>query len=115
MSLDLADRLLFVASEESATLQTIDLKTWKVIDRQTVGSDPDVLAFDSAWRRLYVAAENGSVTMFTVRNRKLVLDGQIHMPHAHTVAVDPRTHLVYFPLQDVDGRPTLRIMSSRKP
>ena len=115
MSLDVASRLLFVASEESAALQTVDLRTWKVIGRQAVGEDPDVLAFDPAWCRLYVAAETGPVTVFSERNRKLVLDGQIRMPHAHTVSVDPRTHLVYFPLQDVDGHPLLRIMAARKP
>ena len=32
-------------------------------------------------------------------------------PHAHTVAVDPHTHLVYFPLQSGSaGRPELLIM-----
>ena len=35
--------------------------------------------------------------------------------HAHTVSVDPRTHLAYFPLQDVEGHPLLRIMTARLP
>jgi hypothetical protein len=34
------------------------------------------------------------------------------MPHAHTVAVDPNSHLVYFPLENVDGHPLLRIMEN---
>jgi hypothetical protein len=29
--------------------------------------------------------------------------------------VDPRTHLVYLPLQDVGGRPVLRIMAAQPP
>jgi hypothetical protein len=33
------------------------------------------------------------------------------MPHAHSVAVDPATHLVYFPLENVGGQPVLRIMA----
>ena len=33
------------------------------------------------------------------------------MPHAHTVSVDPLTHLVYFPLQNLNGHPVLRIMT----
>jgi hypothetical protein len=36
------------------------------------------------------------------------------MPHAHTVAVDPKTHLVYFPLENIDGHPILRIMQPVK-
>src|SRR5215831_19431121 len=115
MSLDATSRLLFVASEGSATLQTVDMRTWKVIDRQAVGEDPDVLAFDPAWNRLYVAAETGPVTVFTERDGKLVLEGQVTLPKAHTVSVDPRTHLVYFPLQDVAGHPLLRIMVAREP
>ena len=30
---------------------------------------------------------------------------------AHTVAVDPRTHLVYLALEDVNSKPVLRIMA----
>ena len=112
MSLDVAERLLFVANEGSATLQTVDLRTMTVIDHQPVGEDPDVLAFDPTRKRLYVSAESGVVTVFAERNRKLVREGTVTMPHAHTVSVDPRTHLVYFPLQDVDGRPLLRIMTA---
>jgi len=115
MSLDVARRLLFVANEGNATLQTVDLQTMKVIASEDVGEDPDVLAFDSVWRRLYVAAESGVVTILTERQGNLVLDGRVSIPHAHTVSVDPRTHLVYFPLQSVGGRPFLRIMTARRP
>jgi len=115
MSLDARNRLLFVANEGNATLQTIDMRTWWVVDRQPVGQGPDVLAFDPGWQRLYVAAEAGPVTVFTERDGKLVLEGQVTMPHAHTVSVDPRTHLAYFPLENVAGHPLLRIMAVRKP
>jgi len=37
------------------------------------------------------------------------------MPHAHTVFVDPETHLVYFPLENVNGHPVLRIMEVASP
>ena len=115
MALDAARRLLFVANEGNATLQTVDLKTMKVIAKQEVGEDPDVLAFDTVWQRLYVAAESGVVTILTEREGKLVPDGRISLPHAHTVSVDPRTHFVYFPLQSVGGHPLLRIMTARRP
>jgi hypothetical protein len=32
-------------------------------------------------------------------------------PHAHSIASDPATHLLYVPLEDVSGRPTLRILA----
>jgi hypothetical protein len=31
-------------------------------------------------------------------------------PNAHTVAVDPATHRVYFPLENLGGRAVLRVM-----
>jgi len=115
MSVDASGRLLFVANEGSATLLVVDLRTMRVISRLPVGEDPDVLAFDPSWHRLYVAAETGEVTVFTERAGRLAPEGRITMPHAHTVSVDPRTHLVYLPLQNVDGRPLLRIMAPRRP
>lgn len=106
---------MFVANETNARLLMVDLKTMRVIDTDQVGDAPDAVAFDPGWRRLYVASETGVVSVFTETTTGLVHDGDIAVPHAHTIAVDPRTHLVYLPLQDVDGRPVLRIMSSDPP
>jgi DNA-binding beta-propeller fold protein YncE len=115
MSVDAGGRLLFVANEGNATLLVVDLKTMRVIGHLAVGEDPDVLAFDPLWGRLYVAAESGEVTVFAVRDGHLAREGRFTMPDAHTVSVDPRTHLVYFPLKDVEGHPLLRIMTARHP
>jgi DNA-binding beta-propeller fold protein YncE len=115
MALDPGRRLLFVANEGNATLLTVDLLSMKVVDRHGVGEDPDVVAFDPSWGRLYVAAESGVVSAFTARDGGVAHDGDVVIPHAHTVSVDPRTHLVYLPLQDVGGRPALRIMAARQP
>jgi sugar lactone lactonase YvrE len=115
MAVDAQGRLLFVANEYNATLLVVDLNTMRVTLHASVGEEPDVLAFDPGWRRLYVAAESGDVAVFSARGDTLVAEGRINMPHAHAVTVDPRTHLVYFPLQDVDGHPLLRIMAARRP
>jgi YVTN family beta-propeller protein len=114
LSVDAKGRLLFVANEDNATLLVVDLNTMRVTRRVPVGEEPDVLAFDPGWRRLYVASESGEVAVFTARGDSLEVEGRITMPHAHTVSVDPRTHLVYFPLQELDGRPLLRIMAARR-
>jgi hypothetical protein len=57
------------------------------------------------------AAESGTVTVFRENGKTLASEGAFSMPHAHTVCVDPETHLVYFPLQNIDGHPALRIMA----
>jgi DNA-binding beta-propeller fold protein YncE len=75
-----------------------------------VGSGPDVLAFDPALGRLYVAAESGVVAVFEERSRSLVALGWYRAPGAHSVAVDPLTHRVYLPLANVQGHPLLRVL-----
>lgn len=108
--LDVGARLAFVAGEDNNKLAVVDLTNMQVLATYPVGKDPDVLAFDPGLKRLYVSAESGTVTVFRENGKGLVTEGAFSMPHAHTVCVDPETHLVYFPLQSIDGHPVLRIM-----
>jgi len=117
--LDPARRLAFVAGTANATLSVVDLDSMRLTHTYRVARSPDVLAFDPGWRRVYVSSESGGVTVLrevdTPNGIMLRHEGDLTMPHAHTVAVDPRTHLVYFPLQEVNGRPVLRIMIGQPP
>jgi DNA-binding beta-propeller fold protein YncE len=114
-TLDEPGRLAFVTGEGNAKLQVVDLRTMKVLSSHSVGDDPDVLAWDPEWRRLYVASESGVVRVFEAVESELRSLGEVRIPHAHTVAVDPRTHRVYLPLENLNGRPVLRIMIPREP
>ncbi len=103
-------RLAFVACEENAKLAVFDLEAKKMTAIHSVGADPDVLAVDKGFGRLYVSAESGIITIFDERGRNLEKVGEGFLaPNAHSVAVDSRTHRVYFPLQNVGGKPVLRI------
>jgi DNA-binding beta-propeller fold protein YncE len=115
LSLDAVRRLLFVANEGDATLLAVDLRTMRVIQRQPVGRSPDVLAFDPGSRRLYVAAESGTVTVLEERGDTLARVASLAMPGAHSVSVSPSTHSVFFPLQGVGGQAVLRIIASTSP
>lgn len=110
VSLDVRQRLAFVAGQENGTLAVFDLTGKKVLATHRVGDSPDVLAFDADLGRLYVSSESGTLSVFKQRGKELVLEGEMSIPHAHTVCVDPTTHLVYLPLENIDGRPILRIM-----
>jgi DNA-binding beta-propeller fold protein YncE len=112
---DAHHRLAFVACDGNAMLLTLDLRTMKITGRALVGSSPDVLAYDNSLGRLYVAAESGNVAVFAEDAQGLKKLGQAFLAtEAHTVAVDPRTHLVYFPLQrGTSGGPQLLIMRPR--
>ena len=110
--IDSVHRLAFVACDGNAVLLTLDLRSMTVTGRASVGDSPDVLAFDTSSRRLYVSAESGVVAVFAETEHSLRKLGQGFLAtEAHTVAVDPRTHLVYFPLQSGStGRAQLLIM-----
>lgn len=108
-TIDAADRLAFISSEGNASLIVLDLRTMAPIQRLRVADDPDVLAWDASLRLLYVATESGVVSAFWLGASGLEPIGEIRAPHAHTVSVDPRTHRLYVPLENIGGRPVLRI------
>lgn len=107
--IDPVRRLLFAADEARAQLFVIQLPSMRVLAHHRVGDDPDVLAVDPALGRVYVACESGVVNVFRETDRSLESLGELRIPHAHTVAVDASTHLVYLPIQDLGGRPVLVI------
>lgn len=110
--IDSPHRIAFVACDGNATLLTLNLRTMSFTGTFSVGQSPDVLAFDAAKRRLYVSAESGVVAVFAETATSARPLGMSFLAiEAHTVAVDPATHLVYFPLQTgSNGQPQLLIM-----
>ena len=108
--IDSEHRLAFVACEENARLLVFDLDSKTATAIHPVGADPDVLSFDKSFSRLYVSSESGVVSVLDERGRNLEKVGEgLLAPNAHSVAVDSRTHRIYFPLQNVGGKPALRI------
>jgi YVTN family beta-propeller protein len=108
--IDAEDHLAFVACEGNARLGVFDLNARKVTATYTVGDDPDVLAFDRGLGRLYVSAESGTVTVFGETGRTLnTLGREFFAKAAHSVSVDQKSHRVFFPLEDVNGQPVLRV------
>jgi DNA-binding beta-propeller fold protein YncE len=112
VAVDAADRLAFVACAKNNLLSVVDLGQRRQRSLQKVGGDPDVVAFDPGLGRVYVAAESGVVSVLEVSAGRLRTLGQGRLERrAHSVAVDPRTHEVFFPLEDVGGHPVLRVMT----
>lgn len=107
-------RLAFIACEGNDRLLVFDLRARQVLQSFSVGAGPDVLAFDPRLGLLYVASESGILSMFKVASGRVdkLADG-ILGPNAHVVAVDPESHLAYFPIKSLDGRPVLRVMRPR--
>ena len=111
VSVDVARQRAFVACEKNRTLMVVDLARRKVTQRAVVGIAPDVLAYDATLERLYVASESGTVTTFDTNDRGITALGEQRVgATAHSVSVDPSTHRVFFPLEDIRGHPVLRVM-----
>src|SRR5689334_7032710 len=112
--IDEPTRVAFVTCEGDAKLLVVDLRTMRTMATLRTAGDPDVLALDRRLGRLYVGCEAGAVSVFQERFEgarvSLTPLGEYHAPHAHSVAVDPETHRVYVPLENVNGKPVLRIL-----
>jgi DNA-binding beta-propeller fold protein YncE len=108
-----SQRLAFAACRGSSPkLVVVDLKSRRQTASLPLPPDMDVLAFDPGLGRLYAASETGTVAVFGVAADRSVteLGSGVVGPNAHSVAVDPTNHRVYFPLEDLGGKPVLRVM-----
>ena len=114
LSLDQAHRKAYIACEDNAKLVVIDLTSYRQTQTLDIGKDPDVLAYDERSATLYVSAESGVVSMFSASSKGLQNVGQGFLGNnAHVVAVDQRTHHVYFPVLDETG-PKMIVMQPMK-
>lgn len=110
IALDPSTGTAFVAGEGNAVVCAFGLRENKVKAVAPVGKDADVLDVDTSSHRLFVSSESGVISIFDVTGGglKKLAEGFL-APNAHVVGVDPVTHLLYFPLQDMGGKPVLRI------
>jgi len=104
-------RLAFIGCEDNSKLLVVDLGLRRISRSYDVGSEPDVLSYDASLGLIYVASESGTLSMFKVTAQRIekLAEGRL-APDAHVVAVDPETHLAYFPIRNLGGHPVLRIM-----
>jgi DNA-binding beta-propeller fold protein YncE len=93
LDIDVTGRRLFCACDD-ATLVELDADTGQVVDVQTIAGVPDVVFFNAALRRLYVAVgDPGVIEVFDTaplrRHQSVPTEAG-----AHTLAFDPARHLV---------------------
>jgi DNA-binding beta-propeller fold protein YncE len=102
----------FIACEANALLVRVELDSPHAIASATTGRDPDVLDIDPGLGWLYVAAETGELTVFDIRQARVVSIGRDRPgDRTHSVAIDVSTHRVFFPVaRGTHGSPVLRIM-----
>jgi DNA-binding beta-propeller fold protein YncE len=106
------DKSALVACEGNDMIARVDLDGAHAVVTAPTGAGPDVLSVDPGLMLLYVAAESGDLTVFDLQQTGLVeIDREHPGDNAHSVAVDPATHRLFFPLMSGSGgSPVLRIM-----
>jgi DNA-binding beta-propeller fold protein YncE len=112
MALDPEHHRAFLSCEENQLLTVFDLDKNVPIAFLPLAGGPDVVKFDSGLRRIYVACYSGAISVFHQDDadhyRKLE---DFRVQHAvHTVAVDQKTHRLYTPEQEEDGKPVARMV-----
>jgi DNA-binding beta-propeller fold protein YncE len=106
----------FIACEDNDQLVRVELGGSHALALGPTGAGPDVMSMDPELGWLYVAAESGDLRVFDLTRPGVYLLGRAQPgSNAHSVAVDPATHRVFFPLEKgPKGTPVLRIMQPSK-
>ena len=112
MALDVEHRRAFLACEDNNRMAVLDLEKHKIITMLPVAEDPDVIKYDPGLRRIYVACYSGAISVFQEDDpdhfRKLEDFPVQHK--VHSLAVDERTHRVYVPEEEENGKPVARMI-----
>src|SRR5881296_4395568 len=112
MSLDPEHHRAFLACEENNLMTVFDLDKHTAIAFLPLADGPDVIKFDAGLGRIYVACYSGALSVFHQDDpdhyRKLE---DFRVQHGvHSLAIDSKTHRVYTPEQEEDGKPVARMV-----
>jgi DNA-binding beta-propeller fold protein YncE len=112
LAVDSRQHVAFVACEDNATFLVVNLSTKATLATFPIAADPDGVAYDQALGRVYVAHDDGSVAVFARQRCGFAKVAQdVLEDAAHTVAVDPFTHAVYFPIEHLNGHDVVRVVT----
>ena len=112
MALNPEHHRAFLSCEGNELMTVFDLDKHAPIAFLKMPGDPDVIKFDPGLGRIYVACYSGAIAVFHQDDpdhyRKLE---DFRVQHAvHKVAVDLKTHRLYTPEQEEDGKPVARMV-----
>jgi len=112
MALDSEHHRAFLSCEGNELMTVFDLDKNVPIAFLPLAGGPDVIKFDPGLQRIYVACYSGAISVFhedDVDHYRKLEDFRVQ--HAvRTVAVDQKTHRLYAPEEEVDGKPVARMV-----
>src|SRR5262245_10740244 len=112
MAIDPDRRRAFLSCEGNDVLVVFDLDSHQTIAHLPMAKGADVVQFDPGLGRIYVACNSGAISVFQMdspdRFRKLE---DVPVPKkVHSLVVDERTHRVYAPAEQDQGKPVARML-----
>jgi DNA-binding beta-propeller fold protein YncE len=112
MALDPENHRAFLQCEGNNTMTVFDLDSHKPIAHLPTAAGGDVVKFDPGLKRIYVACSSGAISVFQQddANHFHKLEDFPVQRKVHSLAVDARTHRVYAPEEQEDGRPVSRMI-----
>ena len=112
MAIDPERRRAFLSCEGNDVLAVFNLESHQVIARLPMAKGADVVQFDPGLGRIYVACSSGAISVFQMddpdRFHKVE---DVPVPKkVHSLVVDVRTHRIYAPAEQQDGRPAAKML-----
>lgn len=111
MALDPPNHLAFLVCEDSDQLTVFNTATHRAVAQVKLPSGGDVVKYDPGLKRLYVACYSGFIAVIQQQDPTHFVElADVPVPaKVHSLAVDVRTHRVYAPEQEADGKPVARM------
>jgi DNA-binding beta-propeller fold protein YncE len=112
MALDPEHHRAFLQCEGNNLMTVFDLDAHKPIAHLPTASGGDVVKFDSGLKRIYVACSSGAISVFQEDDADHFhkLEDFPVQRKVHSLAVDVKTHRVYAPEEQEDGRTVSRMV-----
>jgi YVTN family beta-propeller protein len=105
LTLDKENQRLFTVCRLNKGMSVVDINTGKVVQTLPIGSGVDAVIYDAANKVIVASNGDGTATVFkqnTADNYSLIQT--LTTPYrAKTMAIDPATHKIYFPVSDYQG------------
>lgn len=112
MALDAENHRAFLQCEGNNLMTVFDLDSHKPIAYVPTPAGGDVVKFDPGLKRIYVACYSGAISVIQQEdpNHYRKLEDFPVQKKVHSLAVDVKTHRVYTPEEQENGRPASRMV-----
>lgn len=111
IAIDETSRRLFIVCSGNSALVIFDINKQRIIQSFPIGGRPDSIVFDAGLHRIYTTGGAGVLVVFqqdSPDGYRMIDSVKLHFG-AHTLAVDPATHVVYVGYASLLVRPRVAV------